>query len=266
MIMQSRYDAALNGLSMSDIAEEILIRDIVERPPKVDQQVTHRALRHGSRVSGVIRRSLSVEIIYNVRAYAESRRAEILDMVARWAIGGGWLTISTRPLLRLYVRPEVYPSASSSLKWTEDLMLTLTAYEQPYWEERMPAALAVEAVQDGDSYAFSGTINPRGTVPAVPVTLTLTNTGAAALTQLTITAADTRITLEGLSVQPGESVAISYTDDDILAITGGGASILSARTAESSDELLIRPGHPNPISVTADAPLTGRIEARGRWL
>ena len=265
MILNSRYDATLNGHSLSDVAEEIIIRDIIEEPPKVDRQTDKRALRHGYRVSGVIRRSLSVRIVYNVRAYDESRRAEILDSIARWAGDGGWLTISTRPMLRLYVRPEDFPSLSSSLKWTEDLSLTLTAYEQPYWEERLPAVLSAQTAPDGDGYAFSGALNPRGTVQAVPVTLTMTNTGGAALTNLTITAADTSIVLERLSVQPGEAVAIAYTDDDILTITGGGASILSARTAESSDELLIRPGQENPITITSDAPVSGTVEARGRW-
>lgn len=260
------YEAMLNGVPMTDIAEEIIVRDIVEMPPKVERQISNRALRHGSRISGVIRRSLSVQIVYNVREYDTERRAEILDAIASWAGSGGWLTISTRPYSRLFVRPENYPGLESTLKWTDDLTMTLTAWEQPYWEDRLPISLSVAAAQDGDAYAFSGTLKPRGTVQSVPVTFALTNAGSAVLTKLTVSAAETSIVLEGLSVQPGKTVTIAYTDDDILTITGDGVSILSARTAESSDELLIRPGHSNLITIVADAPVSGTVEARGRWL
>ena len=260
--MVSRYDVTLNGVPLSDLAEEIIIRDIVEKQPKTDRQEAKRALRYGSRISGVLRRALPVQIVFNVRAYDEERRAEILDAVAAWAGSGGWLTISTRPFLRLYVQPEEYPALNSSLKWTEDLTMTLTAYAQPYWEELLPAVLDVQTDEAND---FSGTISTRGTVDAVPLTAELTNAGDAPLTTLHIAANSTFFDLTGLSVQPGESVRIFYTDEDVLIIRGGENSILHSRTAESSDELLIVPGRDNAVEITADAPLTGTISARGRW-
>ena len=273
------YDVTLNGVSMSSLADEIVIRDIVELAPEIDRQTAKRALHAGTRVTSTVRRSLSVKVVYVVRAYEGVRRAEILDQIAAWCAGGGLMTINTRPGKRLFVQPADTPRLDSSLKWADDLSLTLTAYEQPYWEDEEAVSVSVSSqwVEAQGQHFFAGVIRPAGNVPRVPLTLMLYNTSKTdPLTHIKIVSEDTFMEFEGLNLAPGTlfggSISVSYTQNDVQQITNIMAqspeeiSLLKYRTAESSDDLLVSSGKDNQLYVYADQPFWGKIDARGRWL
>lgn len=253
--MLLRFDAYLNGVSFAQLDPAIILCDIVEKPPKEDRDEAKRALHPGTRISSRTRRSLPVELIFCIREYDIQARARVMDKVAEWAGDGGWLTVNTRPGQRLYVTPEL-PALGSSLKWTEDITLTLTAYERPYWEQQWPTTAIITE---------SGSLCPTGTFPTAYVECDVTNTGDADLTILTLTCADTFITLEGLAVPHGEHVKVHYTDDDIFRITAAGASALANRTAESHDDLIAFARRSNAIAVAADQPVSAVFSARGRY-
>lgn len=251
------FDAALDGQALSAIAPEILLLDVIERPVQEDKQTAARALRPGLRLAHRMRQSLSVELVIMIRERNVRRRAAVMRSVAEWAWGGGWLTVNTHPGERLRVAAEEQPVTGSAAAWTDKITITLTAYERPYWE----ADEATETtITDAGMLRF-----PGGAVDSV-VEVTATNTGADALTTITFGCGSTTITLEGLSVPAEESVAIAYTDDDIMTITAAGASALSSRTAESDDDLRAVPNEDNAVSVSADQSVSATFRARGRWL
>lgn len=246
----------MNGVSFAQLDPEILLNDIIEDPPKVDREETRRSIHPGTRISGRVRRSLSVRLVFAVREYSIEARSRLLDKIAEWAGEGGWLTINSRPGQRLYVIPEEPPAMGSSLKWTDEMEMTLTAWARPYWEQQWPT---VAIITD------SGTIAPTGTMPDAYVECNVKNAGDGEMTQLEISCAGTSFRLHELTVPPGEHVIISYTDHDVLQITAAGASALANRTAESSDDLIAKTRKPNDIAVSADQPVSAIFRARGRY-
>lgn len=251
------FDAALDGQALSAIAPEILLLDVIELPQKEEKQTAARALHPGLRLAHRIRQSLTVELIVMVRSTNARRRAAVMRAVTDWAWRGGWLTLNTHPGERLRVVADEMPSTGSAAAWTDKITISLTAYERPYWE----ADDATEvSITDEGVLRF-----PGGAVDSV-VEVTATNTGADALTMITFRSSGTSITLEGLSVPAGESIAISYTDDDIMTITAAGISALGNRTAESDDDLRAVPNEDNAVSVIADQSVSATFRARGRWL
>ena len=252
--MLLRFEATLNGVAFSNIDEKLILRDIEEMRPRETQNESPRATYPGTRVSSRVRRALSVRLVFCVREYDITKRADVLDKVAKWAANGGWLTINSRPGQRLYVRPDEMPSMGSSLKWTEDMYMTLTAYENPFWEDETAKTLT------GNGY-----LNPGGTYPTAYVSCDITNAGHAALTKVTVNCGSTKIILDGLYITNGQTVSIGYTDDGILQITANGVSALANRTPDSSDDLMIRGGVSTWVSVTSNVTVTRVFSTRGRY-
>lgn len=254
--MLLRFDAILNGVSFAAIDPSVMLLDIVELPPDEDLQTARRAIHPGTRITSRVRRSLSLRMVFVVREYDITSRAMVLDKIAEWAGNGGWLTVNSRPGQRLYVTPEEPPSMGSSLKWTAEMEMTLTAYERPYWEQQWPTKAVI---------SDSGSIRPTGTLPQALVECDVTNAGDSALTTVTVSCGGTHITLEDISVPAGGHVSISYTDAGIMVIMAGNASALASRTADSSDDLVAIARQSNDISVTADQPVSAVFSARGRY-
>lgn len=273
--MKLRFEAALGGKNFSDIAPEVLLRDIVEIPAEMDVQKSRRATRPGQIITGKTRTALAVRLVYNIRAYDVARRAQVRDLVAEWACGGGWLTVNTRPGKRLYVVCETPPNVESSLKWAQDLSMTLYAYAQPYWEKEDEVTVSIPAEWSNTHGMYYGAhvINPEGNVTEVPVSFIAWNTSDdKALTHLKVMVWNTFFDLRDIAVEPGGMlyglVQARYDENDILSIRDEmtGVSLMANRTAESSDDLLARCGKDNQIHVYADAPCRVQLEARGRYL
>lgn len=275
-----RYEATLDGKNFSDIAPEVLLRDIVEQPADVDLQANPRAGLYGQSVPTRKRLALSVRLVYRIREYDSRKRAEIRDKVAEWANGanrGGWLTINTRPGMQLQVVCDVPPSLDSSLKWTQDLTLTLTAYAVPFWQDiGVGQTVNFDTVwaDDVGMYKWSDVIRPKGNVGKVPVTCFAFNMDDKPLTHLKIMVDDTMMEFKGMNIEGGGVLggwfSLDYTEDDILQIKNvrddNDPSLLQYRTAESDDDLLARCNVYNQIHVYSDATVNITLYARGRWL
>lgn len=251
-----RFDATINGVSLSSLDPHVMLADIDEAPAEYTQETANRAIHPGQRYSARVRRSLTVRLKIHITTPHILIRSQVLDKVADWVGDGGWLTVLTRPNQRLYVYPDTPPALGSSLDWTGEIEVALTAYERPYWEQVHPT---VAVITD------SGTIIPTGTVPEAYVEVDAKNVGTGNLTEITLTCADTSIRLEGLTVPAGGHVIITYTDKDVMVITADGVSALANRTAESSDDLIARVRTANAISVTADQAVSAVFRARGRF-
>lgn len=254
--MLARFDAMLRGVSFANLDPAIILRDIEEIPAEEDLETARRAIHPGSRLTFKMRRKLSIRLVFNVREYDMQKRAELMDKIAAWTGDGGWLVLSSRPDQRLYVYPDKLPAMRSSLRWTDDVEMVLTAYERPYFEARWPVVSVISE---------SGVLYPTGTVTKAFVEVDVINVGDGDLTEVAMSCADTKITLTGLAVPKGEHVKIFYTDKDVLVIQAAGASALANRTAESHDDLLATVQKGNDISVTADQPVSAVFSARGRF-
>ena len=264
-----RFEAQLNGRKFSDIAPELILRDIAETPADMDVSTMRFANKPGQRMSSMVRTSLSVRLVYVIRTQDIQRRMEIRDLIMEWAGNGGMLTINTRPGKMLNVVCEYDTALESSLRWTQDLSLTLTAYGFPYWCD---AAETVKVVKSNSTNqglnSYAGTVYMSGQRDAY-VSVSIHNNGNGAMTKLNITCDETVIKLSGMSLPAGHVVRIYY-DNDVLRIIDNTAtpsvSLLSYRTADSNDDLMLPAGMDSIIHVSADQAFDGTISARGVWL
>ncbi len=269
-MVKQRFEVTLNGASMASLADEIIVRDIIEEPADMDVVAVPRGERPGMRVTQSKRQSLSVRVIYRIRTQDIVRRTAVRDLIATWCAKGGALQINTRPDVRLYVVPAAPPSVNSGLKWEQDLALTFTAYEQPYWEDITPVAVSgkVARLDSGECW-LANIITPSGNVSHVPATMTIFVTGDSPLTQMTIKCDYTMFEFVGMNVAPGGAILLYYDEHDRLHVDdfmGGGASLLKYRTAQSNDDLLFKAGTINNFSISADAEMDIHMQARGRWV
>ncbi len=269
-MVKQRFDVKLNGTSMASLADEIIVRDIIEESADMDVVTVPRGERAGLMVTQSKRQSLSVRVIYRIRTQDIIRRTEVRDLIATWCANGGALQINTRPNVRLYVVPAVPPSVNSGLKWEQDLALTFTAYEQPYWEDVTPTSVTgkVAKLHSGE-YWLADIITPPGNVSHVPATMTLFVVGDSPLTHMTIKCDDTMFEFVGMDIAPGGAILIFYDAQDRLRVEDfmrQGASLLKYRTAQSNDDLLFRTGIANNFSISADAEMNITMDTRGRWV
>lgn len=269
--MELLFDAALNGVAFSSIAEEVFLTDIVEEAPRMDTQTAPLALRDGLIRTHNRRQSLSVRLVYVIRTQDVGLRSELRDKVAAWAAKGGVLTINSRPRKQLQVVMDTPPPLDSGGKWTNELSLTLTAYAVPFWEDVKAQGLQFSTAwaDTYGQYFFADVITPKGNAPEIPLTVLLQCIGESALTALKIVANETVMEFTGLSIAAGQNVlAISYDKNGLLAIEDvmTGESLMKNRTPASSDDLLVKTGKGNQIMIYSDQPVSGAISYRGRWV
>lgn len=253
--MISRYRVWMNGQALDEMDGSICITDIREKTPKMQAETCDRADGMGTRLLRMARQSLSVTVRFSVREYDTAKRREVLNQVRAWA-KEGYLQTSDRPGLRLYVVCEKLPNADSALRWTDDVEMTLTAYDCPWWEEESP----VQATYSGS--AGSATLANAGTADSV---LDADITCYGVVDSMRISTGGRAFALQGLGMLHGDKVLIGHDERGILSIrNGSGESLMAKRTAESADELVLSPGD-NEITFTADASCTAVFSTRGRY-
>lgn len=251
--MITRYRAWLNGQGLQDIDPTVIITDIQESIPDMKLETASRAHGDGLRVLRNTRRSLSVALRFAIYEYDVERRKAILQKVITWARKGGVLTINDRPGQQLSVVVEQLPVMSSALKWQAEMLIMLTAYETPFWQESIPARVS--------AYGENGSVQlyPAGNHESCVLEAKITNTGADTLNTLTIAANGREMAFSGLGIAPGETFT--------MAVEGGLLALpVANRTPESADEILLHCGEYNTITYTADQSVSAVFSARGAWL
>lgn len=284
----SLFDVKLGAASLSALSDKIIVRDIVEEPYEEEIYKAPKAYSPGQRVSKKVRRSLSVRVVFVVRERNPQKRAEILNSIASWAVSDTTLEVNYRTVTKVTDSGYTYtegrqlsrvvltepPALDSANKWTQDLSMTFTAFDVPYWEDlsRYGYSFSASTLDVMNRYSYSGTIYNNGTAPETPVEMQITNDDSSSVLQsMNIRVGDYRFYLEELDVDPGYELIIEYDDDtgvlviNRIATTGSKASRLSCRTADSNDELIAQPGA-NSVQITANVPVSGYIYVRGRYL
>lgn len=268
---EPRLKAMLNGVDLAladdmapdsgpyaDIWSRIYLENIRESV-KIRENTVKRA-RYGILPTGAFGHdSIDVELTVFLKDENPVNRITLARKAMAWA-RGGWLTLSTRPGMRLYVIRSREPDLEAASRKGR-ITLTLTGYWEAYWQAVSPVTEegSLTALKPGGEYAYgiNTEITPGGDVDGWLEVL-ITNTASAAMTKLCVssnTHGDS-ITLEQLSIAQGEQVRIFYDHRHFFYIATDGpgwqTSLLPNRTTGSSDDLRLTHGAANAIQIEAD--------------
>lgn len=251
--MLTYFDAALNGEWLSELDESIYVLDIQERA--VERVVSSAwEMKNGLRFQRRLRSSQSVTVVFYITTPDPNKRAEVLQDIQAWARKGGLLEVNSRTDQTLQVKCEQLPLVTSASKWTDQLTMTFTAYEFPFWKDRTAASVTITE---------QGSLLPGGAVDEMPCDAKITNTGTAAVTSLRVSASDTFLAFEGISLPTGGALEITHDEKGILYARIGSQSVLNDRTTDSSDDLLVSGGEKNLLAVESNGSVSARFAVRG---
>lgn len=257
--MSRRMYVWLNGVSLTDAVPSVIIQNVYEDDPENDLVTGERPGYPGQRIISrkrtqlVIRIEIALRILHDLRA-----RAKALQDVCAWA-KDGILELSNRPDQRLQCIVTKRPALNTDRNYTQLMNIDLTAIAIPYWENILPDT--VSATGTGGSL----TLIPSGSVDKIPLEFKVTPSGSA-LTSFSASVNGYTISLSGLNVAAGKTLALYYDSNALQWITNDGTSVISSRSAASDDDLWVYPNQSNTITYTAGTSSAVEFEARGRWL
>ena len=253
--MQSRHEIWLNGLPLSTINEKIRIEDISYSLGRINTDTFRRGNYDGSILTNAIYETSAVTVTFYVLEYSVYARTEIMQAIAKWAMKGGKLSCSDRPLQHIYVRLDSPPVIASAQKWTQKCTMTFRAYGMPFWQS-----------DDYDQVRISGTdvtkiLPDLGAIDGFPEVRLVVSSGT--LTNLQINCGLTVFKFTGLSLGAGKEFIITHDPDTwLLKITADGTSAYANRTEDSSDELRTMAGENNTIRIQANTSVSGDVTVR----
>ena len=254
--MREFYKVSLNDNEFINIDPRLYINDLEERASfQVD---TANRPGYGQKLVGQPERSkLDVTLRFMIKERDRAKRQTIVDQVNAWAAAPGWLHLSTRPEKRLYVvcTQSADPTAH---KWNEELNLTLTAYDHPYWQERFP----VKATYTG-AYG-TATLRPRGSRRCW-LDADILNTSGGTINSLSVAANGCTLAFDGLGLGNGQTLRISHDPQGRLQAEVGSDRKLSCRTPASDDDVPLAPMQDNTVTLWADGACETTFYARGEW-
>ena len=254
--MKSRMQVYLNGKGLHEIDEKIVVLDVTYAAPRSNVSSQSNGYRDGSYVSSIRFDDAQLTVSVEIHEYNMARRQRLLQLIAAWALPGGWLTVSDRPGQRIYVRCSDPPTIGSAFRWTERVDITLGAFEFPYWQDDEPKTATLTGTGAEGSMLVPGIASPCYFEAEVTPTGTLTS--------LTLGVGDSYIQLSGISVT--DPVVISYDERHILSIVSGAVSLLDKRTASSSDDLTADAGTQAALTLTANVSCTAIFKAKGGYV
>lgn len=259
--MITRYRAWMDGDALDEIADSIYITDIVEPETQVEVISLPLAGRSGSRLQSNHRRSKTVLIQLMIREYDVKARKDVLNQVLTWAQGEE-LEINDRDGLVLYVRLDNVPQISS-LKWTETLTLSFTAWDVPYWQNKSQLSM-FKAGAEGNFLFDAG-----GNMPTV-LDFEVRNAGDQVISVLLVSANDEYVVgFADLDLQPNETLLYSHDARGIVSAKIGTRSVIGKMLPHSHDDLYTAGnggGHTNKVTFSASASVQFFLRMRWRWL
>lgn len=257
---ESRVRVWLDGKGLQDIDPSIVVLDVAYQVPAISTQTVEHARYHGSRVTRQKMGNNTVTVSFEIHEYSVAFRQSIMERVTAWAMSGGALTTDDKPGKRLHVVCTTPPAIMSTKGWTNRLTMSFAAFDNPFWEDVSPTTLILSGTSgSGDIYAPGSASDPFVEVDVKP-------TGT--LTRIELYAGETTFVLSGIYIPAGKVLAIYYDDKQTLHIErqDTGVSLLSKRTAESDDDLMIERGKFSEVSYVANVNCAITFKARGLYL
>lgn len=245
---------ALNGVELGSLDPRLYIQDIEEH---VKTRADTADRPGGLRLSGKpARTSLTVTVRFMIKERDRAARQRIIGGVNAWA-REGWLQVSTRPGQRLYVTC-AQPADSETLRWSAEMQVSLTAYEQPYWQDQYAQSARLQGAEGAAS------LRPTGTRPC-HLEAEIVNRSEGAVDSLSLTVNGESLFFSGLGLVAGQALRIDHDGRGWLRARIGGAGRLSCRTPESADELTLYPARENEIAFAADGACDVTLWGRGNY-
>lgn len=250
--MTSRYEAYMDGTSLSSVDSSIYLLDIRPEVPSPQYKKYRMAMMDGMIVRDPYYERSGVNITFEIHKYGIADRMEVCQKVQKWA-NGSILTTNDRTNQQLHAVCEAFPVANAK-NWTEPLTITFGGYRPPFWE---------------DSTATTKTLSPESSVSAtIPgnVSESLVSavvTAAASISSLAFTVGGKTINLSGLSLSSGDEVSLTY-NNGILSIKKGNTSLLDKMTGD--DYLSVKCGTDQLLYFDASGDASCVYSYRGCWL
>ena len=239
--METRYNASVNDVWLSDLDDRIVVTDIREDKAEARVFAAEKPASAGTFFERANRKSLSVTIVFVLWERSVAQRRALLDLVNKWA-GNDMVRIQTnnRPGQYLNARMIHPPVIESAMKWLEEIEQTFTAHEVPFWRLADP----VNVTTGGE--AINETIPGNGEAFA---DVMLTNNGDTPLTAVRFHVGDTMMFFGDLNLPKGGTLAVFHDKRGLLHAVANEQSVLELRRPESDDELVVRCGEPALFSV-----------------
>lgn len=250
----------LNKVGLTDIDPTIYIRSVKYGAPSITTKTVERARYNGSRVTRQRMDSSTVTVSFSVIEYDPARYMDIMHRITAWAMAGGVLTTDDRPNQRLRVVCTSAPSGQGQANMADAREIEFSAFDQPFWEDTIPKRTTLTGSTGNGQISGVGSASD----PFVEVRAVTSGT----VTSITLNAANTTISLSGISVQTGQALVIAYDETHTLHIYNEdtGVSYLSKRSAASDDDLMIPAGEFSAVSFTANGSMTVTFSVRGLYL
>ena len=254
--MRDLLTCALGGVGLLDLDDRIYIEDIRD-DIAIDHETAKRPSYGLYPLNDPNHQSITVTVTFMVKERDRVARAAVIQKVRGWA-DKGWLTTNLHPDQQLYVFC-TQPPPSESLKWNAKMDIKFTAYGEAYWQEIVPLSASSSSAASSATRA----ITPRGTQDCFLEAQIAPSSGT--LTSVTITVGTQQFKLTGLSVTSAAPLLIYYDELHNLHIESGGTSLLSKRSGDSSDDIILTAGQPNTVTMTFSRACNYTIKARGLW-
>jgi len=253
--MRSRFEAYMDGKPLSHVNPKLLILDIQHEIADPNIQVEEIANRNGLKITSERQNGSSVKITFELHLYSIAERQKACQEVVKWA-KGTILETNDREGQRLICRCTEFPRIESALGWTESIDMVFTAFEKPFWEEKIETKLNLTGTSAQSDLYVPGNAGKA----YVEATVTPKSTMA----DITLTAGNTSITLTGCGARTANPVTVAYDEKGFLKIKVGSTSILDKRTG--SDDLMVECGETSTFSYTASANVDVEFRVRGLWM
>ena len=234
---------ALNDNQLDELDERILVLGVNDGAGRETLNAVSRFGGIGQRVTTRHRDTLDITVTFGLRIKAGdmAARSELFEKVVGWAQDGGWLTVNYKPKRRIYVTCAQLPAPGDLVEWTTEFSIVFRAYGVPYWQMDNPVQINMNSTR-----AATRSMEIPGTAPTV-LDVTFRNLSGMEIATFSIQAGGNKFVLENLGLQANEILMIDHTPDGLVRIriqseAGAWRSVLGRRTAESSDDLTVKPG------------------------
>ena len=250
--MREEISCALNGVDFAGLDPRLYIQDVEER---VKTRVDTADRRGGARLCGCPERlSLSVTLRFMVKERDRAARQSVVSRVNGWA-KEGWLTLSTRPGLRLYAHC-TQPADSETLRWSGDMQVAFTAFDAPWWQDRFPVTAMLRGAE------ASAALRPAGT-RSCALEADILNESGGTVNRISLAVNGQSMTFEGVALAAGRRMTVGRDERGLLYARVDGEGRLDRRTADSDDGLTLYPARNNTVGFSADGVCAVTLSARG---